>query len=286
MARRFRNTLVDADARYEDYLEDPGRWVTKSSSRYREHFGDHDYDVFHDPDRPMRDQRLAAGTLRMGDTRDFPMPATRFRRIAGTRSKRRSAGIDQVLGTLVPTKDAATAGVATRSSTTSCRRITCSCSATTATTRTTRGSGAACRCRASRATSPASGTRKAPMACAGAGSAASSDRVLVAAPEVPRLARDDELKLRRIVDHRAHRLGVGAGQRAHEPAAEPHEHLVRARSTSNGSSASLPRRSTLRQLRPDAMSKRSEHHGGWHGPPPMMWRAQEVVGGRARAGGV
>jgi signal peptidase I len=67
------NTLVDAHATANDYIEDEGEWVKKPVSRYHERLGDHDYDVFHDPDRPMRDQRIAAGTQTTGDVRDFPM---------------------------------------------------------------------------------------------------------------------------------------------------------------------------------------------------------------------
>ena len=106
------NTLVDPDAQYEDYLEDTGRWVTKSSSRYREHFGDHDYDVFHDPDRPMRDQRLAAGTLRMGDTRDFPQIGIPVGpSCENTVDAQTAANIPQTAGTIVETKPRDKAGV-------------------------------------------------------------------------------------------------------------------------------------------------------------------------------
>ena len=61
------NELVDGTScTYEDYIDGEGMWIKKQCSRYAEHLGSHDYDVFHDPDRPQRDGRHRP------DARDFP----------------------------------------------------------------------------------------------------------------------------------------------------------------------------------------------------------------------
>jgi signal peptidase I len=104
------NTLAAADERMDDYLESEGHWVQKSVSRYHEHLGDHDYDVFHDPDRPLREQRRAAGTLRIGDARDFPEIGFAD---APSCARTMDAGrnVQQVAGAIVRTKDPDKAGV-------------------------------------------------------------------------------------------------------------------------------------------------------------------------------
>jgi signal peptidase I len=71
------NVLVDAKHEYEDYDERNDRWFHRSSSMYRETQNGHVYDVFHDPDRPERDAKLATGSLAEPDARDFPMPGGR-----------------------------------------------------------------------------------------------------------------------------------------------------------------------------------------------------------------
>jgi signal peptidase I len=101
------NTLVNASASADDFDEERGRWVKQSASRYHEHLGDHEYDVFHDPDRPARDQRIAAGTP-MGDTRDFPaLDDTSPPSCANTMEAAQGEQMHQFLGTLVRTKDKA-----------------------------------------------------------------------------------------------------------------------------------------------------------------------------------
>jgi signal peptidase I len=66
------NTLVDANHEYEDYDERGDHWFKRPCSLYRETLDGHTYDVFHDPDRPERDARIARGMLADGDSRDFP----------------------------------------------------------------------------------------------------------------------------------------------------------------------------------------------------------------------
>lgn len=64
------NQLVDGTTcNYQDYMDDMGMWITKQCSRYREELDGHSYEVFHDPDRPSRDQRPHP---EVGDARDFP----------------------------------------------------------------------------------------------------------------------------------------------------------------------------------------------------------------------
>jgi signal peptidase I len=66
------NTLVDALHDYEDYDERDERWFHRPASMYHETQNGHAYDVFHDPERPVRDAKLTNGTLDEGDSRDFP----------------------------------------------------------------------------------------------------------------------------------------------------------------------------------------------------------------------
>jgi len=64
---------------YDDYLEDdpehqlPAKWVNRPCSEYIERAEGHEYETFHDPDRPARDARAKAGQLTKGDERDFPL---------------------------------------------------------------------------------------------------------------------------------------------------------------------------------------------------------------------
>ena len=105
------NTLVDAHATANDYIEGEGEWIKKSVSRYHEHLGDHDYDVFHDPDRPLRDQRLTDGTLTIGDARDFPLRDDGPPSCDKTEYARPGVDFHQIEGKLVETKARDKAGV-------------------------------------------------------------------------------------------------------------------------------------------------------------------------------
>ncbi|HEU4733969.1 MAG TPA: signal peptidase I [Kofleriaceae bacterium] len=66
--------LVQGDTcTYDDYDENNGRWYTKGCSEYAERVPGHEYRTFHDPDRPLRDDRLAKeGSLASADSKDFP----------------------------------------------------------------------------------------------------------------------------------------------------------------------------------------------------------------------
>jgi signal peptidase I len=68
------NKLIEGEScKYDDYDEINNKWYTRQCSRYRESVAGGDYDTFHDPDRPLRDQRqLTAGGLLSGDGKDFP----------------------------------------------------------------------------------------------------------------------------------------------------------------------------------------------------------------------
>ena len=106
------NKLVEAETcHYNDYLEQEGQWVRKACSRYEETVGDKHYQTFHDPDRPLRDQRLAAGTQQTGDARDFPTRSYPYApTCAQSEDAGRAAEIQQVKGTIVETKGDGKAG--------------------------------------------------------------------------------------------------------------------------------------------------------------------------------
>ena len=66
------NRLVQGDGcEYEDRNEDSPEWFTRHCSRYRETVDGMDYDTFHDPERPARDDDARHGQPR-GDSKDFP----------------------------------------------------------------------------------------------------------------------------------------------------------------------------------------------------------------------
>jgi signal peptidase I len=68
------NHLVQGDScSYDDYDENNQKWYPKQCSEYAERVDGHEYHVFHDPDRPLRDERLARdGSLASADSKDFP----------------------------------------------------------------------------------------------------------------------------------------------------------------------------------------------------------------------
>jgi signal peptidase I len=107
------NKLVEAEScHYNDYLENEGQWVRKACSRYEETVGDRHHDTFHDPDRPARDKRLAAGTEHSGDSRDFPQRGFPFApSCAQSEDAGKALDIEQVKGKIVETKSESTAGV-------------------------------------------------------------------------------------------------------------------------------------------------------------------------------
>lgn len=66
--------LVKAADSYEDFDEgaSPPRWFERACSRYRETNDGRSYEVFHDAERPRRDEIAAQHALVTGDSRDFP----------------------------------------------------------------------------------------------------------------------------------------------------------------------------------------------------------------------
>jgi signal peptidase I len=69
-----RNQLIQGETcTYDDYDEDQHKWFTRQCSEYAEFVDGHEYRTFHDPDRPLRDERLAKeGSLASADSKDFP----------------------------------------------------------------------------------------------------------------------------------------------------------------------------------------------------------------------
>ena len=61
-------TALPGACTYQDRNETTGAWTTLPCSRYREQVGGHAYDVFSDPERPVRDRAARSE----GDPRDFP----------------------------------------------------------------------------------------------------------------------------------------------------------------------------------------------------------------------
>ena len=58
---------------YRDQKEETGQWSTQVCSEYIERVDGHEYHTYHDPGRPMRDDRLAKeGSLMNSDIHDFP----------------------------------------------------------------------------------------------------------------------------------------------------------------------------------------------------------------------
>ncbi|HSD89826.1 MAG TPA: signal peptidase I, partial [Kofleriaceae bacterium] len=97
--------LLEADScHYDDYLEGDNEWVRKACSRYDEQIGDIHHETFHDPERPLRDQRIAQGTQTSGDARDFPMRGTSPPTCANSEDAAKGYDADQVRGKLVSTK--------------------------------------------------------------------------------------------------------------------------------------------------------------------------------------
>jgi signal peptidase I len=69
------STLVRADDHYLDRYDVGGPWEKQPASRYRETLGDQSFEVFHDAERPQRDEVQRSGTVEIApDARDFPAP--------------------------------------------------------------------------------------------------------------------------------------------------------------------------------------------------------------------
>jgi type IV secretory pathway protease TraF len=64
--------LIQAEGcEYADRNEDSSEWFTRHCSRYRETAAGVDYDTYHDPERPAREEEARAGKPR-ADSKDFP----------------------------------------------------------------------------------------------------------------------------------------------------------------------------------------------------------------------
>jgi signal peptidase I len=99
------STLIEASCSSEDYEDRADKWFMRTCSRYRESYNGHTYDVFHDDERPAREQAGGAP-----DGRDFPLemiPGPPSCSLAGIRTP---PGV--VLGEVVTT-DIASAGPCT-----------------------------------------------------------------------------------------------------------------------------------------------------------------------------
>ncbi|MBA3454221.1 MAG: signal peptidase I [Deltaproteobacteria bacterium] len=69
----IQHDLIEAETcKYDDYDDINNKWFTRLCSRYRETVDGVAYEVYHDVDRPLRDERLTTGALLQGDDRDFP----------------------------------------------------------------------------------------------------------------------------------------------------------------------------------------------------------------------
>jgi signal peptidase I len=68
------NQLIEGDTcTYNDYDEGLGKWFKRGCSEYAERVDGHEYRVYHDPDRPQRDEQVAkGGSPASGDSKDFP----------------------------------------------------------------------------------------------------------------------------------------------------------------------------------------------------------------------
>jgi signal peptidase I len=110
------STMVEgATCTYEDYVESPpatqAHWETRPCSRYRETVDGKDYDTYHDPDRPHRDEELAQHTLAQGDQRDFPIRGTTPSCANSAEDAANASRIPQVEGQILETKPQSEAGV-------------------------------------------------------------------------------------------------------------------------------------------------------------------------------
>ncbi len=103
----YANKLVDPAYTYDDYEEtDPNpHWFPRQVSVYQETVDGIVHEAYHDADRPLRDQRLAAGTQTQGDGRDFPQRGMPFPPMCSNSPDAGKVGADQqVRGTIKETK--------------------------------------------------------------------------------------------------------------------------------------------------------------------------------------
>lgn len=99
------NELVAADCTYNDRDDFRGEWFVRKCSRYRETLDGHTYEVFHDPERPQRDEeRRQGGGLGIGDGKDFPELGEALRNCSSVDRFEGGPSSEQQPGRLVETK--------------------------------------------------------------------------------------------------------------------------------------------------------------------------------------
>ncbi len=101
--------LIDPTCAYDDFDERSEKWSSETGglrqcSEYEETVGGKAYDTYHDPDRPLRDKRLAAGTLTQGDSRDFPQRGGAEPSCKESDDAGKTIQVDQVHGKIIETK--------------------------------------------------------------------------------------------------------------------------------------------------------------------------------------
>jgi signal peptidase I len=92
--------------RYMDREENKPDWFPRTCSRYRETARGLAYDTYHDPERPMRDERRLAGDLMDPDAKDFPKFGDALRNCSNVRPDEGGPAANQQPGKLVETDPA------------------------------------------------------------------------------------------------------------------------------------------------------------------------------------
>jgi signal peptidase I len=99
--------LVQAESCiYDDYDEQNETWYPRQCSEYTEMSGGRTYHIYHDPDRPLRDERPAE--MRRSDGKDFPqLQSLAPPSCAAAGDSLDGSGANQASGSLVATKQSA-----------------------------------------------------------------------------------------------------------------------------------------------------------------------------------
>jgi signal peptidase I len=90
------------DCQYEDRNEDSIEWFTRHCSRYRETALGLDYDTYHDPERPAREEEARSGKPR-ADSKDFPLMDRVVHNCSNQRDFESKPAANQLPGRLVET---------------------------------------------------------------------------------------------------------------------------------------------------------------------------------------
>jgi type IV secretory pathway protease TraF len=95
-----------AGCEYKDRDEMQGEWYPRRCSRYRETLDGRSYEVFHDVERPERDEELRRkGDLPDFDSKDFPEPGRDIKSCATVPPHEGGPVTNQLPGKLVETAD-------------------------------------------------------------------------------------------------------------------------------------------------------------------------------------